>query len=110
MSQIDRIVIPLNGEYFDAIQSGEKTEEYRLCTDYWKKRLVKRHYDEVVFTRGYPKRDDESKRMYFRYGGYSIKTITHKHFGSEPVEVFAIRFYEEPTALDVELSKAGMAV
>ena len=110
MSQIDRIVIPLNGEYFDAIQSGEKKEEYRLCTEYWKKRLVKRNYKEIVFTRGYPKRDDESKRMYFRYGGYSIKTITHKHFGGDPVEVFAIRFYEDPTVLDVELHKAGMTV
>lgn len=107
---MQNLVIPLNGEYFDAIQSGEKTEEYRLCTDYWKKRLVGRHYDEIIFTRGYPKRCDESRRMYFKYGGYRLKTITHKHFGSEPVEVFAIQFYEEPSALDMALYREGMAV
>jgi len=84
--------IALNGEYFDAIQRGDKTEEFRLCTDYWKKRLVGRDYGEIIFTRGYPKRDDESRRMYFNYGGYRIKTITHRHFGPDPVEVFAIRF------------------
>ena len=89
---VNLIVIPLNGEYFDLIKKGDKTEEYRLTTKYWKKRLVNRNYREIVFTRGYPKIEDQEKRLSFKYDGYEIKTITHKHFGADPVEVFAIQF------------------
>lgn len=39
--------------WFDKIVSGEKTSEYRECSDYWNKRLVNKHYDIVVFRRGY---------------------------------------------------------
>jgi hypothetical protein len=90
MSKSRQLILILTGEYFDAIQRGEKTEEYRLCNDYWRKRLEGRDYDQIVLTRGYAKRDDDSKRMYFRYEGYAIKTITHPHFGDNPVKVFAI--------------------
>lgn len=27
--------LAVKGEYFDAMIRGEKTEEYRLCNDYW---------------------------------------------------------------------------
>lgn len=32
--------LAVKGEYFDAMIRGEKTEEYRLFNDYWKKRLI----------------------------------------------------------------------
>ncbi|ESS94834.1 hypothetical protein L342_1967 [Escherichia coli CE516] len=32
--------LAVNGEYFDQMKSGEKTEEYRLCNDYWDKRIM----------------------------------------------------------------------
>ncbi|HBK8765998.1 TPA: ASCH domain-containing protein, partial [Salmonella enterica subsp. enterica serovar Typhimurium] len=35
--------------------------------------------------------DDKSRRIECKYRGYEIKQITHPHFGSEPVEVFAIK-------------------
>ncbi|EMK7913736.1 ASCH domain-containing protein, partial [Escherichia coli] len=31
--------LAVKSEYFDAMIRGEKTEEYRLVNDYWKKRL-----------------------------------------------------------------------
>ena len=34
--------LALNGEYFDAIKSGDKLEEYRLYNDYWNKRIIGR--------------------------------------------------------------------
>lgn len=40
-------------EFFDAIARGEKLEEYRDCTDYWKARLEEREYDIVRFCNGY---------------------------------------------------------
>ncbi|MFT5716010.1 MAG: hypothetical protein ACI9T7_000183 [Oleiphilaceae bacterium] len=101
--------LALKSEYFDAIKSGEKTEEYRLCTPYWEKRLVNRDYEQIILTKGYPKRNDESRRMYFQYYRYEIKTITHPHFGSEPVKVFAIKVGKELVSdFDLELYRAGM--
>ena len=84
------LVIPLKGEYFNAIQSGEKKEEFRLCTPYWEKRLVNREYGQIILTLGYPKRTDTARRLTLPYKGWQIKTITHPHFGSEPVRVYAI--------------------
>ena len=39
--------------WFDKIVSGEKTSEYRACSDYWNNRLANKHYDTVVFHKGY---------------------------------------------------------
>ena len=91
--------LALKGEYFDAIKAGTKTEEYRLCTPYWQKRLASPfgrlatpsgRYDRIILTRGYPSRDDAERRLVLPWQGYSIKTITHPHFGPDPVEVYAI--------------------
>ncbi|NVD91215.1 ASCH domain-containing protein [Escherichia coli] len=65
--------------------------DYRLCNDYWNKRIMFREYDRLIITKGYPKRDDSSRRIDVPYGGYEIKTITHPHFGDKPVKVFAIK-------------------
>lgn len=82
--------LALRGEYFDAIRAGNKVEEYRLMTPYWRKRLVGRSYDLLVLTRGYPRVDDEERRLTLPYRGYAVKDITHPHFGPEPVAVFAL--------------------
>lgn len=83
--------LAVNGEYFDQMKSGEKVEEYRLVTSFWSKRILARNYDRLIITRGYPKRDDASKRIDVPYAGYEVKVITHPHFGPDPVEVFAIK-------------------
>lgn len=92
--------LALNGEYFDAIKSGEKLEEFRLVSPYWVNRLTiggmnghvtPRHYTGIVLTRGYPKRDDASRRIELPWRGFTVKTITHPHFGDHPVKVFAIK-------------------
>ena len=83
--------LAVNGEYFDAMKRGEKTEEYRLVNPYWGRRLFGRDYDRLIITRGYPRKDDESRRLVMPYDGYEIKTITHKHFGPDPVKVYAIK-------------------
>jgi hypothetical protein len=84
------LILPLKGEYFDDIAAGRKPEEFRLANDYWRTRLVDRQYDRIVLTRGYPKRDDHTRRLIRPWRGYVMHTITHQHFGAEPVEVFAI--------------------
>lgn len=85
------ITIPLNGVYFDQIKAGTKLEEYRLVNSYWIKRLLGRNYDRIILTRGYPRKDDEDRRINLKYRGFEVKTITHPHFGPEPVQVFAIK-------------------
>lgn len=86
------LTLALKGIYFDAIKAGTKTEEYRECTPYWQKRLPSPFgiYDEIELTRGYPKRDDATRRMRLPWMGYTIKEITHPHFGPNPVTVYAI--------------------
>lgn len=84
------LTLALKGEYFDAIKAGAKTEEYRLVTPYWRKRLVGRSYDRIVLTRGYPKRDDIERRLVLPWRGFDTKTIRRPHFGPDRVHVFAI--------------------
>ncbi len=92
------LVLPLKAEYFDAIHDGTKTEEYRLINAYWSKRLIiggergilHRSFDSIVLTKGYPRRDDHSRRMMLPWKGFLRKKILHPHFGPWPVDVFAI--------------------
>ena len=84
------LVLHLKAEYSDAIRDGTKLLEYRLFTEFWKRRLCGRSYDRVILTTGYPKRGDESRRLVRRWRGCTIETITHPHFGADPVKVFAI--------------------
>lgn len=84
------LILPLKAEYFRAIQDGSKSEEFRLCTTYWRKRLEGRQFGRVVLTLGYPARDDAARRLVREWRGYRVTTITHPHFGPAPVQVFAI--------------------
>ena len=83
--------LAVKGEYFDAMKRGEKTEEYRLVNAYWGNRIFNRWYDTLIITRGCPRKDDDSRRIVVPYEGFEVKTITHPHFGAEPVKVFAIK-------------------
>lgn len=82
--------LALKGEYFDAIKAGTKTEEYRMVCPFWAMRIEGREFQRVILTRGYPKRTDWSRRLDLPWRGYTIKTITHPHFGPDPVTVYAI--------------------
>ncbi|QQK62710.1 ASCH domain-containing protein (plasmid) [Shewanella sp. LC6] len=76
--------------YFDQIRSGEKPDEYRLVTEYWIRRLEGREYDEIHVKCGYPKAGDMFRIEVRPWSGFAKEVITHPHFGTEPVEVFAI--------------------
>ena len=89
------LFLNLKGEYFDQIKSGEKKWEYRLYNDFWKKRLLNgcrfKEWDKIVIRRGYPKAGDTDKEILrVKRCSVHIETITHKHFGPDPVKVFAI--------------------
>ncbi|MFH2134058.1 MAG: ASCH domain-containing protein [Pseudomonadota bacterium] len=84
------LVLPLKREYFEQIKAGEKPEEFRLCTPYWAKRLEGREYDLVELTLGYPAKDDSERRLVRPWRGFVKRKISHPHFGSVPVDVYAI--------------------
>ncbi len=83
--------LPVKAVYFHEMKAGTKLFEYRLKTDYWRKRLENREYDEVKVKLGYPKADDQERILVCPWLGYEEQTITHPHFGDQPVQVFAIR-------------------
>lgn len=94
----------LKGEDFDAIKSGEKTEEFREVSETWIKQLgfpEPKVYHAIHLYRGYPKRGDRSKILKRKYRGYVIRKIEHAHFGNEPTWVFAI---------DVTVKKTRVAI
>lgn len=78
----------LKGKYFRAIESGEKTSEYRLMTEYWLQRLTSRNWEHVTFQLGYAKDAPRLRRKIF---DIRISTIEHPFFGNQPVEVFEIK-------------------
>ena len=81
----------LKGEYFSQVKAGTKPKEYRLCTPYWAKRLIDRQYDGILVKHAYPRAGDKDKIVERPWLGFTVETITHKHFGANPVEVFAIQ-------------------
>lgn len=82
--------LPLKREYFNAVRDGSKKVEYRVWDDYWRKRIEGKSFDRIVLTLGYPKKDDMNRRLVRCWKGYSVITIIHPQFGSEPVKVFSI--------------------
>lgn len=80
----------LKGEYFIQIKNGKKAFEYRLASK-WLKRLEGKEFDRVIFKHGYPKSGDQERIVERPWRGYELQTITHPHFGVEPVTVCAIR-------------------
>ena len=86
-------------EYFEAIKRGEKDEEYREYNDYWIQRIGEDHgklgqvskiYDHIIYYNAFKPATPENI-LIFPWRGWTLKTITHEHFGPEPVTVFAIK-------------------
>lgn len=87
---MDKILhLPLKSEWYNLIESGIKTEEYREIKPYWIKRLCItdsdfKHYDKVKFSYGYTK-----KTMTFLIEKIS-KGKGKKEWGAMDDEVFVI--------------------
>jgi len=85
----------LDSIYFDQIKSGQKKYEYRLQTDYWKKRLFAKDgsvktFDSILIKRGYPQKEDVMRIIERPWKGFESINLIHEKFGSNPVNVFAV--------------------
>lgn len=99
MADGKKLHLRVRSEYFEQIKAGMKREEYRLHNAYWVKRLVefqdgmkagiKRKFDGIVIYNAY--KPGTENRMEFPWRGWSLKGITHPHFGPDEVTVFAIK-------------------
>lgn len=80
----------LKKEYFEQIQSGEKTEEYRLVSKSDKQLHSGRTYQEIHLHLGYPKRGTPGRTLYRRWNGCRVDKINRPLFGDEAVQVYVI--------------------
>ena len=87
--------LPLKKEWYDMIESGVKTEEYREIKPYWCKRLLDGYDDMCTSYKPFT-------HVRFRYG-YTKRTMTYKideitmgvgnpKWGAPEQEVFIIKF------------------
>lgn len=92
------LTLSLKRKWFDLIKSGVKTEEYRELKHYWSKRLNLgygkfKEFDKVAFTMGYPKADDESRRIEFKNPKIRIDT-GRKEWGAKPHKMYFVITWE----------------
>ena len=66
------LYLTLKKQWFDMINDGIKTEEYREIKPYWVKRLEGRKYDIVEFRNGYQK---DAQKMRFKIEEISIAIV-----------------------------------
>lgn len=64
------LYLTLKKQWFDMINQGIKTEEYREIKPYWTKRLENKTYDVVIFKHGYAK---DAPTMSFEINSIEIK-------------------------------------
>ena len=84
------LTLRLKKKWWDQIANGQKTVELRLATDYWRKRLIGKQYDEIHIWCGYPPKTDTSKLLRRRWRLVTLCEVVHEEFGDKPVAVFAI--------------------
>jgi hypothetical protein len=89
-----KLRLSLKTEHYRSIEDRSKKEEYRLRTPYWRMRIEGRTFSGIILTLGYPSTDQADRIMERPWRGYEVKTITHPHFGPDPVEVYAIKVNE----------------
>lgn len=77
------ITLILKKQWFDMIESGQKTIEYRDATDYWLKRIVNRTIKIIHFRHGYA---SDARRMIFRCNAVHQKqAVIELHLGERIV-------------------------
>lgn len=79
------LCLPLKKEWYEMIESGVKTEEYREGKMYWCKRLVGKNFTHVKFSYGYTKRT-----MTFECKGIAIGK-GNIEWGAPDTDVFIIK-------------------
>lgn len=98
--------LPLKRKWFNMIRDGIKLEEYREISNYWSARLFNytsetthdfftaKKFDKLVFTLGYPKADDTSRRLEFKNPKIRIDT-GRPEWGAEPGKMYFVITWDQ---------------
>lgn len=89
------LILHVRKKWFDLIKTGEKNHEFRIDSEYWRRRLCGPPgrvitYDLVLIACGYPKRKDPGKWLAFFYVGYYPCILQNEEFGPDLVKCFGI--------------------
>lgn len=101
------LTLSLKTKWFEMIKAGVKLEEYREITDYWKTRLIYgedidrwgnyevffNNFDKLVFSLGYPKVGDTSRRLEFNAPKIRIGE-GRQEWGAEPGKLYFVITWE----------------
>lgn len=107
---------PLKAKWYRMIEAYIKLEEYREATPYWCKRFCgfetllfsfrngyedinKAGYTHVQFSLGYPKKNDESRRMTFELKGIVYRE-GREEWGAEKGKKYFVEVLGRRTTLD----------
>lgn len=102
------LTLPLKKKWFDLIKAGIKKEEYREVKPYYNSRFCEplnsrifkpgetgvKTFDRLVFTLGYPKSTDKSRRLEFKNPKIRIGT-GKPEWGAEPGKLYFVITWEE---------------
>lgn len=101
------LTLSLKRKWFDLIKSGVKLEEYREYNEYWGARFfvrepgfndwihVRMDYTDLVFTLGYPKKDDMTRRLVFKNPRIMIRT-GKPEWGAEQGKIYFVITWDAP--------------
>jgi hypothetical protein len=82
------LTLVVKAEFFEAIRKGQKLEDYRVASEYWRKRIEKEGIERVKIRLGFPKEEHPWNTMTFKFNGFERKRIKTKTYGDS--EVYAI--------------------
>lgn len=82
------LFLTIKKEYFDAILSSEKTEEYRVVSPFYKSRIENKEYTHIILQNGY---SSKSKKLKAEYLGYEIRKVETKIYGNTEVYVLKLK-------------------
>ena len=111
------LTLSLKKQWFDLIKAGIKKEEYREIKDFYRARFFDgwdavqaggiywynqqfekypqyQYFDRLVFTLGYPKASDASRRIEFKNPKIRIGT-GRPEWGAEPGKMYFVISWEE---------------
>lgn len=100
METIKILYLPLKAKWYDMQERGEKTEEYRELTEYWRKRLIDQEtlrakpYTHVCFSYGYTRR-----RFIHRIDSITIGMGLPEWGAPTDREVFIIKHHKEDSPI-----------
>jgi hypothetical protein len=103
MSTKRTLKLSLERQFFDAIATGHKAEEYRDRKEYWATRLEGRDYDTIIFRNGYGPKVPE---MEVEFKG--VRKTTRKGdaiYAIQLGKILSIKRWKSPAEVEMKVKR-----